>query len=74
MALANDDDVIKATVADTAMPMAPPRLLMSAKRPLADFRRSGGKLPIVNVTVDAIAKGTAMPRKANGSSISSQPH
>jgi hypothetical protein len=31
----------------------PPRLRMSAKRPLADFRRSGGKSPIVNVTVDA---------------------
>src|SRR6516164_9684359 len=61
-------------VAQAAMPRAPPRLRISENRPLADFSRSDGSPPRVNVTVEGEEKGEATPRKASGSSISSQPH
>src|SRR6516225_529504 len=61
-------------VPQTAMPMAPPKLRINENRPLADFRRSGGNPPRVNVTVDGDANGEAIPRNASGTSISSQPH
>src|ERR1700731_4751622 len=57
-------------VPQAAIPIAPPKLRISENRPLADFRRSGGSPPRVNVTVDADENGEARPRNASGNSIS----